>query len=303
MPGVRGHRLGSGRAFPLRRVVQTASAVLLNGYAAGFASGKVFSGPSKGVCVPVLNCSSCPGALGSCPIGALQASLGVAYQGFPAYVLGFLMLFGVIMGRFACGFLCPFGFIQDLLHKIPTPKLRVPPRTDRALRWLKYLVLALLVVALPLATGLINGVPTPFFCEYLCPAGTLQAGIPLLAADPALRGLVGALFSWKVAVLLAVIVASVLVSRPFCKYLCPLGAFYGLFNRFSAVQLSFKQNACVGCAGCVAACPMGIDPRINQASPECIRCGACKRTCPVQALSVGLCTGFEPLAHQKRTSP
>ena len=84
-----------------------------------------------------------------------------------------MMAFGVVLGRAICGLLCPFGLVQDLLHKIPLPKYQLPPQLDRALRWLKYIVLALLVVLLPLLVAIQSGIATPYFCKWLCPAGTL----------------------------------------------------------------------------------------------------------------------------------
>ena len=82
-----------------RLLIQLASAALVNGYAAGFAGCKIFTGTSKMVCLPVLNCYSCPGALGACPIGSLQAVEGGAKHNISFYVLGTLMLFGVLFGR------------------------------------------------------------------------------------------------------------------------------------------------------------------------------------------------------------
>ena len=102
--------------------MQAAWALLTNGYLAGFLDGKIYQGPWKKLCVPGLNCYSCPGALGSCPIGALQAVLSSRNFQFAYYVVGFLLLIGALLGRFVCGFLCPFGWIQDLLHKIPFPR-------------------------------------------------------------------------------------------------------------------------------------------------------------------------------------
>ena len=211
-----------GRA---RTLVQCACAALANGYAVGFLRGKVFSGPSKALCVPVLNCSSCPGALGSCPIGALQAVGGSTRHTASFYVLGTLALFGVVFGRLICGFACPFGFVQDLLARIPLPKVVVPARLDRVLRKVKYLVLGFLVIGLPVMAVVTGGNVAPLFCKLLCPAGTLEAGLPLVATNPSLQRLVGFLFNWKVLVLVAVVVLSTIVRRPFCKWLCPLGAF------------------------------------------------------------------------------
>lgn len=269
-----------------QRLFQLAAAALFNGYAAGFQKGKIFTGGSKAVCVPVLNCYSCPGALGACPIGALQTALGAKHH-FPFYVLGTLMLFGVILGRAVCGLLCPFGLVQDLLHKIPVPKGTVPRRLDRPARYLKYGVLAVLVILLPAFLVTDTGIVPPLFCKYLCPAGTLGGGVPLLVSDPNLRKVAGALFGWKALVLAAILTASAFVHRPFCKYLCPLGAFYALFNRFSFFQMRLDQGKCVGCGTCEAACPMQVDVTRDINSPECIRCGRCKAVCPTGAVSWG----------------
>ena len=225
MPGMHRHRVkapGPKKRLSFQRTVQLISAVLLNGYAAGFQKGRIFTGGTKAVCVPVLNCYSCPGALGACPIGSLQAAVGGVKHHFPFYVLGLLMLFGVVLGRVACGLLCPFGLVQDLLHKIPVPKLNVPRRIDRPARYLKYAVLLVLVILLPAFAVTKTGITPPYFCQYVCPAGTLGGGIPLMIADPALRKLAGGLFSWKALVLAVVVAASMFIHRPFCRYLCPL---------------------------------------------------------------------------------
>lgn len=272
----------------LQRVLQLASAALLNGYWAGFRRGKIFTGGSKAFCVPVLNCYSCPGALGACPIGALQTALGGVNCRFPFYVLGSLMLFGVLLGRAVCGLLCPFGLVQDLLHKIPLPKWRVPRRLDRPARWIKYGILLVLVILLPAFAVTEAGIRPPYFCQYLCPAGTLEGGIPLVSLDPALRSLAGGLFRWKALVLAVILGASLVIHRPFCRYLCPLGAFYGLFSRFSFFQMDLNRDKCVSCGRCEQVCPMAVEVLRDINSPECIRCGACRRACPAGAITAGL---------------
>ena len=206
-----------------RFAVQSVSALLHNANIKGFFTGRIYSGVSKGVCVPGLNCYSCPGAVGACPIGSLQSFLASRPVKLPYYVLGMLIFFGALLGRAVCGFICPMGWLQELTGLVPVKK-RNRFRLDRPLRALKYVILALLVV-LPLFFAL-----TPFFCKYLCPAGTL-AGVMLAISDAAVRPLFGGLFAWKAAVLVAVITACLFIWRPFCKYLCPLGAIYGLFNR------------------------------------------------------------------------
>ena len=144
-----------------------------------------------------------------------------------------------------------------------------------------------MVVGLSLLVTTEAGVTPPFFCEFLCPAGTLGAGIPLLLANKDLRAVAGALFDWKLLVLVVVLVAAVLVPRPFCRYLCPLGALYGLFNRFSFYRMGVDENRCVGCGTCDRACPMGVEVRAKPNSPECIRCGACRKACPTGAIAAG----------------
>lgn len=259
-------------------------AVLFNGYAAGFAKGKIFTGKTKAVCVPVLNCHSCPGALGACPIGSLQKVLtGSSRVSF--YALGMLMLFGLVLGRLVCGFLCPFGWIQDLLHRIPGKKAELPERIDRPARKVKYAVLLLLVLLLPMVVRDEFGIGSTFFCAWVCPAGTLEAGLPLLAANPELRLMIGGQFYWKLAILILLLLWSVFTYRPFCRYLCPLGAFYGLFNRFSLYQYQFESEKCTGCGACSRVCQMKIEVTKNVNSAECIRCGRCIAACPESAIS------------------
>ncbi len=277
------HRLKNRLSF--QRWSQLGFILLINSYAKGFQSGQIFAGASKSICVPVLNCYSCPGALGACPIGALQTVLGRGR--FPFYVLGLMMAFGVVLGRAICGLLCPFGLVQDLLHKIPLPKYQLPPRLDRALRWLKYIVLALLVVLLPLLAAIQSGIATPYFCKWLCPAGTLGGALPLMATNPSLRALAGALFGWKFAVLMLIVFAAILIPRPFCRYLCPLGAFYSLFNRVSFYGITLDEARCTSCGRCAQVCPMRVDVRESPNSVECIRCGQCSAACPTGAIRQG----------------
>ena len=265
----------------LRGWVQFAALLIQNANFKGFFTGRIYQGPVKNVCVPGLNCYSCPGALGACPIGSLQNALSSRPVKLPYYVLGLLLFFGALLGRAVCGFLCPFGFLQELLHKIPLPRKKVGAfRGDRLLRKLKYAVLLLLVIGLPLCLDW-----TPAFCKYLCPAGTLEGGVPLVLLN--LGGLhleIGTLFFWKLAVLLLILAACLFIYRPFCKYLCPLGAFYGLLNRVSLYRMRPESEKCVSCGACTKSCPMQVDPAKTPNSAECIRCGACVRACPTGAL-------------------
>ncbi len=298
MSGMHRDRVGEKRRKKIsaQRILQVIAVVLVNGYMAGFREGRIFAGRSKAFCVPVLNCYSCPGAIGACPIGALQTSIG-SRRHFPFYVLGTLMLFGVILGRAVCGLLCPFGFIQDLLHKIPVPKCKVPIRIDRVARYIKYMVLVLAVFLIPALFVAEPGMIPPYFCKYICPAGTLEGGLPLMAANPLLRELAGALFTWKMLVLVLVLAASMLIHRPFCRYLCPLGAFYSLFNRFSFYQMHINRQACIGCRKCERSCPMEVEVTRDINSPECIRCGKCRAVCPTGAISAEFAGTRRALKH------
>ena len=206
-----------------RHGIQFLWALITNSYLAGFLQGKIYTGKLKSLCVPGLNCYSCPGALGSCPIGALQAVIGSRNYQWAFYVSGFLIFVGALVGRFVCGFLCPFGLIQDLLHKIPFPKKLKTFRGDKLLRKLKYVILILFVILLPMFLTDILGQGAPYFCKLICPAGTLEGGIPLVLLNPVMRSAIGWLYAWKNVLLIVIVLLSIVIYRPFCKYLCPLG--------------------------------------------------------------------------------
>ncbi|MDE5596739.1 MAG: 4Fe-4S binding protein [Lachnospiraceae bacterium] len=267
----------------LRLRVQLLFTILTNGYMYGFVSGKIYQGNLKYICVPGLNCYSCPGAVSACPMGALQALLN--QQGFqiPFAVLGFFFLVGSFLGRFVCGWLCPFGLVQDLLHKIPVFRKRKILPMHRILKYGKYIVLIFLVGigSLFLFGGFAK---VPAFCKYLCPSGTLFGAVPLLITNAPLRMLVGGLFFWKLGILLVIVLLSVKIYRPFCQYLCPLGAIYGLFNRFSLVQIHWEKEQCTSCLACERACPVSLSISEISKSPECIRCGKCIEACPEKCL-------------------
>lgn len=279
----------------IRLWVQILFAALTNGYVNGFIQSKIYTGPTKALCVPGLNCYSCPGALGACPIGSLQAVIGSRNYQFSFYIIGFLMAVGALIGRVVCGFLCPFGLVQDLLHKIPVPKIKKLPG-EKYLRYLKYVILAVFVLLLPMFAVNIIGQGDPWFCKWICPSGTLLGGIPLVAGNPDLQAAVGWLFDWKVFLLASILVLSMFSYRPFCKVLCPLGAVYGVFNPISLYHLRLDEEKCVDCGICKEICKMGIDPRKTPNSPECIRCGDCVRACPKGALAKGFGIGKKAAA-------
>ena len=215
--------------------IQAAATLISNIHLPNFFKGGIYQGQGKAVCVPGLNCYSCPAASGACPIGAFQAVVGSSKFSFSYYITGFLILLGVLLGRFICGFLCPFGWLQELLHKIPSKKFST--KKLKPLTYVKYVVLVLTVI-----------------------------------------------LTWKLFVLIAVVVLSVLFFRPFCKWICPLGAFYGLMNKVSLLGIKVDQHKCVSCGKCAKACKMDVDIRKSPNHTECIRCGKCISACPVDAI-------------------
>lgn len=264
-----------------RRLIQLYAALLTNANIKGFISGTIYTGSSKVMCVPGLNCYSCPGAIGACPLGALQNALANSGTRAPVYVLGILALFGIILGRTICGFLCPTGLLQDFAYKIRTPKLK-KSKVTRLLSYLKYILLVVLVIAVPLAfVGQDRLIPA--FCKFVCPAGTFGGAISLLfhPDNADLYGMLGPMFTWKFALFCAIAVACVFIYRAFCRFICPLGAIYGFFNKIALLGIKLDKEKCTDCGLCVAHCKMDIK-RVGD--HECINCGECIAVCPTKAI-------------------
>lgn len=266
-----------------RGFIQAAATLVTNIHLPNFVKGGIYQGAGKTVCVPGLNCYSCPAASGTCPIGSFQAVVGSSKFNFSYYVTGTLILLGVLLGRFVCGFLCPFGWLQELLHKIPGKKFST--KKLKPLTYIKYVVLLFAVVLLPVLVVNDVGMGDPFFCKYICPQGVLEGAIPLAIANAGIRSALGHLFTWKLAVLIAVVVLSVLFYRPFCKWICPLGAFYALMNKVSLLGIRVDACKCVSCGKCSKVCQMDVDVVRAPNHAECIRCGKCIGACPVDAIS------------------
>lgn len=260
-----------------RFVVQLASLVLANSYLLRAA---------KGFCYPVLNCWACPGANFACPIGALQnavADAGLVAGGptgwirpilasFPLFVLGTLVLFSSLFGRMMCGWLCPFGWLQELVGRLTPRKWRMPV----AATYLRFVILAGLVLVIPFLSG------EPWFCK-LCPQGALEGGLLQPIVQPSLRSLMHSWWWLKQAILAATVLAMLAWRRPFCKAVCPLGAIFSLFVRHSAWALRYDASRCVHCMWCVRHCPQGIDPRCELGSHNCVGCLECSK-CPYGAI-------------------
>ena len=252
----------------LRRVVQVTGFFTANNY---FHKG-IYQGELKSFCFPGLNCYACPLARFACPIGSFQHF--IAIRQFPYYILGFIGLVGVASGRFICGFLCPFGFFQELLYKIRTHKIKL----HKIFSYLKYLVLVGVAVVVVYITE------ETWFCK-ICPAGTLEGGIPQLILDAPLRALVGWLFYMKYTILLLIVTFAILIKRPFCRALCPLGAMLGLLNKVTQLQLKVDKEKCNECGICYKICPMEIKIYESPRHFDCIKCFSCKSACPQNAIT------------------
>lgn len=264
-----------------RKIMQLYFAVLFNANLKGFASGNIYTGKTKQFCAPGINCYSCPGAVGACPLGSLQGSFS-AGRSTIYYVVGILVLYGVLFGRMICGWLCPFGLLQELLYKIKTPKLKKGPVT-RILSYLKYVILVFFVLIVPI-TYAFRDTPLPAFCKYICPAGTIEGGLLLLSnkVNASYFSMLGPIFTWKFTLMISIVVGCVFMFRCFCRFLCPLGAIYGLFNRFSIFGVKVEQSKCIDCGLCTSHCKMDIRHVGDQ---ECISCGDCAAVCPTKAIS------------------
>ncbi|MGL4982902.1 MAG: 4Fe-4S binding protein [Treponemataceae bacterium] len=262
-----------------RQITQCIITLATNFHLTGFITGRIYQGKLKSFCVPGLNCYSCPAAVFSCPIGSLQLALTSGLYVL-LYVVGFLLFFASIFARFVCGWLCPFGWLQELSYKLKTPKI---PRgfIKKPFRYIKYAILLVFVIVLPIVSFSFLGVASPAFCKFICPAGTFQAGIPLLAFNEDLRDSIGSLFLLKFTILVFFATFMIIEYRAFCKFACPLGAFYSFFNKIALVGIKVDKDKCTNCKACVKECKMNCN-EINDL--ECIRCGECKSKCMSNAI-------------------
>ena len=265
-----------------RKLMQLYFALLFNANLKGFVSGKLYKGNTKKLCVPGINCYSCPGAIGACPLGSFQGAFSADNKSTLYYVGGILLLYSILFGRMICGWLCPFGLIQELLYKIRSPKLQKSPVT-RLLSYLKYVILVVFVLVIPVSYA-IKDLPLPAFCKYICPAGTIEGGLGLLSnkVNESYFSMLGPLFTWKFLLMISIIVSCIFIFRLFCRFICPLGALYGLFNKISFWGIKLDTNKCTQCGLCQGHCKVDI---YHVGDQECISCGECIDVCPTQAIS------------------
>lgn len=250
-----------------RRIVQLVSVAGLNWYMFIPWLGNY----TRGFCAPALNCWTCPAAAFSCPIGAMGTSMGSGV--FPFFVLGLVLLFGALAGRFWCGWICPFGTLQDYAYKIPTYKLRIP----HFLTYARYVFLVGGVFVIPYLFGTGSNL---FWCQY-CPAGRIEAGIYAKFVSPAWPE------TWRFVVLVGFVLFMIAVQRGFCRVFCPLGALFGLLNKISLWRMTLSGEDCKTCNLCKKVCPVDHTIYKSPDSPDCIRCLECK-TCKFDAVSHGI---------------
>ncbi|MGC9317384.1 MAG: 4Fe-4S binding protein [Armatimonadota bacterium] len=260
-----------------RRHVQLAAAFLLNAR---------FLIDLRGVCFPALNCWACPTAGVACPLGALQNSMPALRVSLlaPLYILGSMLAASALIGRAMCGWLCPFGLVQDLLARVRKRHWRLP-------RWAgysKYVMLLGLALIIPYLTW------EPWFCK-LCPQGALQGSIFQPIVRPELREALGGWWALKIGILVAFLISFVLVRRPFCHAFCPLGAIFSLCNRVSLIRMHYDRERCTDCMWCVRECPAGIDPRRDLGSNLCVSCMECAK-CPFGAIRVTTALARPPVS-------
>lgn len=225
-----------------------------------------------GVCAPGFYCHGCPWATMACPLGVIVTSLRTGAGPVLVVALASIGLVGTFGGRLVCGWICPFGWLQDLLYKLRTRKFGLPSR----LRYVKYAVLAAFVFAGPYFLP-----NTRLSVCDACPSAFIESVIPYgfqIHWDREIPGILDGRFFLKAGVTLAVLLMSIVISRGFCRMLCPLGAMFGFFNRFSVFRYGLTHHKCAGCGACAKNCPVDIDPIKQMNDAECIKCYECTTT-------------------------
>lgn len=266
-----------------RRLVQFVTAILLTcNFTAFMAEWRFFGN----VCLPIIHCNACPLTWFNCPIYAI--SEWIQFREVPWGTLAPWMLIGIIggigalLGRFFCGWVCPMGLLQDLLHGIPSPKFSLPA----LLRWVKY---GFLFIAVGAAAYWVGKESLLFFCKY-CPVATIEVAVPQMIVDHD-----WAMDTWRIlrfSVLVLVLVLVVFNVRSFCKVMCPVGALVAVANKFSIFTIRIDPAKCTHCGKCDKSCPMGVPvenssrtKRSVNRHTECIECLKCEEVCPVNAIA------------------
>jgi len=214
-------------------------------------------------------CWESPLAIAACPIGVLEHAFADRTFYLLIYLAGTIFTVSMIFGRAACGWVCPIGFLQDLI------KGRKIKKKDNKFRYAKYFIL----IAIPFAC---------FFTGKLaytdiCPIGGLTGTLPYLLINP--TGYTFTVFFYPKMIFVAgFFILIILIARGWCRYLCPVGAMMACFNRISFLQIGYSEEKCIKCFKCSKVCPMQIEMPYENKSNECIRCGKCIDACPTNAI-------------------
>lgn len=242
----------------------------------------------------------------------------LAQPEFPWLVLGTIFLIGAVVGRAFCGWVCPIGFIQDIITNLKGRLDFVSPRTQNSAKKFKYLVLfGTIIISGSLGLALYLGVGTDFKTALgalatgpfiaISPDGTLFGVVPALLAvardnaasffarPPTIQQVyvyltqLPPLLTLRVIILIAFFVAAWKIPRFFCRYICPTGALMAIFQKYSLTGLKRDPVKCMKCPHCEVKCPMQINildlPWEKFNDPECILCMECIDACPHGSLS------------------
>lgn len=233
------------------------------------------------ICGPVFHCYACPLATFACPIGII-AQFSALHM-IPFLAIGTLLIVGGMIGSLVCGWMCPFGLLQDLAARIPTKKIHIPQRLGH----FRYVILVGTVLAVPYFFGESH----PLFVCRICPAGALEKAVP----DVITQAVTGADIVWpnaiKITIVVVFVMAMLFTIRPWCRVMCPLGAIFGLLNKVSVLSMKLEDHRCNDCKRCQTLCIYGGTPHLDPNDPRCIRCLECTKCHPG---ALGLTTVFEP---------
>ncbi|HBW35903.1 4Fe-4S binding protein [Desulfosporosinus sp. BICA1-9] len=227
----------------------------------------------------VLGATKAPSIHALCPFGGLESLYQVFTTGsFVSKIFtGTMTLFvitlvvAILFRRSFCGLICPFGAIQEFFaklgQKIFKRKMVVPSKLDQALRYLKYVVLAVTVFYAWKTAGLWMAPYDPWSAY-----AHLPEGLESVWAESAV-GLI---------ILVVTVLGSLIYDRFFCKYLCPVGALYGMVGKTSPFKVVRNESLCIDCGICNKVCPMSLDVQhgLKVTSPECMNCQTCVLNCP-----------------------